>query len=316
MNANNSARILVFGIGGVGGLLAAPLVKTYGDAVSLIARGARGEHIRQQGLTIHSDDLGNYTVYPAAVTDDPGELPEQDVVFLCVKNGNLEEAARQLRPAVGENTAVVPLMNGVSAGEVLRRELARGHICDGVIYTVSGIEPDQSIRQIGKITRVLIGADGDDAPAKAAAEYAAGLLAGAGVKCCYRENTRQEVWKKFVMNCAFNVVTAARGATTDEITADPQWTEEYRTLLTEAWQVSCAEGSGLDKTVVDGFMTRLFNYVPGSESSLSRDFSKHAEGEWKIFSSEVIRRAEKHGIDVPVTRQYEALMRERVESWK
>ena len=63
-------------------------------------------------------------------------------------------------------------------------------------------------------------------------------------------------------------------------------------------------------------MTRLFNYVPGSESSLSRDFSKHAEGEWKIFSSEVIRRAEKHGIDVPVTRQYEALMRERVESWK
>ena len=44
-------KITVLGVGGVGGLLAGQLIRQYGDAVSLVARGGRGEHLRRQGLT-------------------------------------------------------------------------------------------------------------------------------------------------------------------------------------------------------------------------------------------------------------------------
>ena len=66
-------KITVVGIGGVGGLLSGVLIRQYGDDVSLIARGPRAEHLRTNGLTLHSDAYGEFTVKPAGVTDDLAE---------------------------------------------------------------------------------------------------------------------------------------------------------------------------------------------------------------------------------------------------
>ena len=115
-------KITVLGVGGVGGLLAGQLIRQYGDAVSLVARGGRGEHLRRQGLTIHSDLYGEYTVQPAAVTADPAELGVQDLILVSVKYAQLETAAAQLAPIVGPDTLVLPVMNGVHT------EIGRAHV--------------------------------------------------------------------------------------------------------------------------------------------------------------------------------------------
>ena len=49
-------KIAVIGIGGVGGYIAAMLAKAY-PHVTMVARGARGESIRKNGLVLH-------TLYP------------------------------------------------------------------------------------------------------------------------------------------------------------------------------------------------------------------------------------------------------------
>ena len=308
-------KILIAGIGGVGGLLAGPLIRTYGDAVSLMARGARKEHLQKEGLTLHSDVFGEFTVQPAVVTDDPSGLSKQDLILICVKNGDLSACITQLLPVIGEDTILVPVMNGISAGENLRKAVSCGIVCDSVIYTVSGAQKDFSIRQTGNFTNVFIGSMEADPAAADAARQVSELLQYAGINGKYREDVRREIWKKFVLNCAYNVVTAARGVPTGAIVASKEWTEEYNELIEEAWQVSCAENVGLDRSVVEEFQKRLYAYAPDSESSLSRDFAQHREGEWQIFSSEVIRRAERTGVEVPITRKYERLMRERVGSW-
>ena len=48
-------RMTIVGVGGVGGVLAGPLLRKYGSAVSLVARGQRGAYLREKGLTLHSD---------------------------------------------------------------------------------------------------------------------------------------------------------------------------------------------------------------------------------------------------------------------
>ena len=136
-------RITIIGIGGIGGLLAGPLIRTYGEAVSLVARGERAEHLRTNGLTLHSEYFGDDTVKPATVVEDPKDLPEQDLVLICVKNGSLDDLISsmilqdgQACALIGENTVVIPVMNGVSAGDLLREKLPQGILCDSVIYTV------------------------------------------------------------------------------------------------------------------------------------------------------------------------------------
>ena len=80
-------KLTIIGVGGVGGLLAGVLIRRYGDAVSLIARGERLKRLREQGLTLRSDAYGSFTVQPATVTDRADTLPVQDAVLVCVKNG-------------------------------------------------------------------------------------------------------------------------------------------------------------------------------------------------------------------------------------
>ena len=111
-------RMTIVGVGGVGGVLAGPLLRKYGSAVSLVARGERAEHLREKGLTLHSDLYGDFTAPAPSVVETPGELGVQDFVLVCVKNDALPRVLEQIRPIVDEHTIVVPVMNGVTAMDV------------------------------------------------------------------------------------------------------------------------------------------------------------------------------------------------------
>ena len=292
-------KIMIVGVGGVGGLLAAQLVKAYGPAVTLVARGARRESLEKNGLTMHGDLYGEYTVRPAAVVEDPADLPVQDVVFICVKNGGLAKVCAQIAPVVGAETVVVPVMNGVSAGEVIREELGRGRLVESVIYTVSSAEKDYSIRQKGNFTYLNIGGEAE------AAEKVNALLNGAGVDCKVCEDVQAAIWRKYVLNCAYNVATARWGNTVGQLKADPQKKADCRALMEEAAAVAAAKGVQLAPDVVDKhFVTMMEKTAPGSDSSLSRDFDQGNPGEWDVFSGYMVREARRLGVAAPVTEEY------------
>ena len=306
-------KITVMGLGGVGGLLSGALIRHYGDAVSLIARGARAEHLRSQGLTLHSEVYGEFTVLPGFVTDDPARLPIQDLVLVCVKNGGLEKAAAQLKPIVGPETLVLPVMNGVSAGKNLRSWLGQGHVLDSVIYTVSSAGPDYSITQKGKFTTIYMGATlpQDEPGAKICQE----TLKGAGIDCRLTQDVQAAIWSKYVLNCAYNVVTARWGIPIGRIKADPKLTQDYHDLMEEAWKVGRSAGVALPDDLLEKHMERLAHTTDDSTSSLSRDFDEGRVGEMDIFCGEVIRMADQLGVAVPVTRAYQQGLLERAASF-
>ena len=306
----NKPWIAIYGIGGIGGLLAGPLIQTYGSGVALIARGARKEALQKEGLTLESEMFGNYTVQPETVVSSLAELEAPNLVLVCVKNGDLPAILPDLKAAVKENAIVVPVMNGITAGDTLREALPCGTICDSVIYVVSGAGADYHIRQTGKFTDLYVGSMTGDPVAKEAAAQVSRVLGDAGIHCEYSEQAKEEIWKKFILNCAFNIVTAARGATIGEIREDVDLRAEYRALLEEAWQVSRAEGVDLPEDIVEEFYQRLWNYTPESTSSLARDYAQGRPGERDIFSAEVARRGEALGIPTPVTTQYVTLLQE------
>lgn len=305
-------KIMIVGVGGVGGLLAAQLVKEYGPAVSLVARGARKESLKENGLTMHGDLYGEYTVQPAAVVEDPAELPVQNVVLICVKNGGLEKVCAQIAPVVGPDTIVMPVMNGVSAGEVIREKLGKGKLLESVIYTVSSANADFSIRQKGSFTYLNIG--GED---KAAAEKVSKLLNGAGVECKVSEDVQAAIWRKYVLNCAYNVATARWANNIGQLKADAKKRQDCHDLMAEATAVAAAKGVKLDPNVVDKHMaTMMEKTAPGSDSSLSRDFDQGIAGEWDVFSGYMVREAARLGVAAPVTEEYFRALQAKVESFQ
>src|SRR6185295_7363653 len=98
-------RILIVGAGATGGYFGGRLAQA-GRDVTFLVRPARAAQIRADGLRIVSPH-GDATVKPALVT--AGEIPgPYDAALLSVKAYALDAALRDLAPAVGPRTMIVP----------------------------------------------------------------------------------------------------------------------------------------------------------------------------------------------------------------
>src|SRR5258706_2069537 len=123
-------RIAVFGAGGVGGYFGARLAKA-GEDVVFIARGAHLRALQTSGLRV-DDMLGDFAVPPVNATDDPAQVGPVDAVLLAVKGWQTGEAVQAMRPLVGPETFVVPLLNGVEAADELSAAFGARHVVGGL----------------------------------------------------------------------------------------------------------------------------------------------------------------------------------------
>lgn len=303
-------KIAVVGIGGVGGYLAGVLARAYPDQVTLAARGARLESVRQNGLTVHSDLSGEFCIRPAHVVTAP-ELEEQDYIFLCVKNYSLEEACAQIAHAVGEHTVVIPVMNGIDPAQRVREQLGRGIVADAVIYIVAFTDAHYEVIHQGSFARLRIGIPHADEQERQALAEVSALLTGAHVEHLVAEDIELEIWRKYMLNCAYNVATAAYGNTIGELRADPVKSQEFLDLVSEAYAVAEAKGVAVKPEHKKEFFDRFRMYREDATSSLQRDLDAGRPAEIDTFSGYLVREAHRLGVPVPVSEKMYKLLQER-----
>jgi len=118
------------------------------------------------------------------VTDDPGEIGPVDLVLLCVKSYDLEQAAKQVVPLIGPNTVVITPQNGIDIVERLIPFFGKRPIVPAVKipYKLSLGEWEGGI--------------------SARTERLLDLFQRAGFLVELREDIRAYVWEKFIVSCA------------------------------------------------------------------------------------------------------------------
>lgn len=306
----NNKKIAVVGIGGVGGYLAGMIGRVRPQELTLAARGSRVEALRENGLVLHSELNGEIHVSPRAVVTAE-ELEEQDYIFLCVKNYSLEEACAQLRHAVGEQTVVIPVMNGVDPAQRVRAALGRGIVVDALIYIVTFTEADASVTQQGDFASLRIGIKNADARQSKAVADVSGILAEAGVDHLVAEDIELEVWRKYILNCAYNVATAAYDNTIGQLRSDPVKEKEYVALLMEAFEVAKAKGVAVLPEHRQEVIDRFYKYRDDATSSLQRDLRAGRPTETETFSGYLVREAARLGIAAPVSEKMYGLLKSK-----
>lgn len=308
-------KIAVVGIGGVGGYLAGVLAKTYPDQLTMVARGARLEAIRENGLKVHSDLSGEFCIKPAHVVNSQ-ELEEQDYIFLCVKNYSLEEACAQIAHAVSDHTVIIPVMNGIDPAQRVRDQLGRGIVADAVIYIVAFTNERYEVIHQGMFARLRIGIQHANEQERQALEEVSELLTGAGVEHLVAEDIELEVWRKYMLNCAYNVATAAYDNTIGELRADPVRSQEFLDLVSEAYEIAKAKGVAVLPEHKKEFFDRFRMYRKDATSSLQRDLDAGRPAEIEVFSGYLVREAHRLGIAVPVSEKMYAMLQERASQNK
>jgi 2-dehydropantoate 2-reductase len=147
-------RILIVGAGAVGGYFGGRLAGA-GRDVTFLVRPQRAEALRARGLQIVSPH-GDFTVHPKTITT--AELtPAYDVIFLSVKSYSLPSAMDDFAAAIGPQTVIVPVLNGMRHMDVLMDRFGKHAVLGGVCVVATEIDPQGRIVQLADFQSLRYG---------------------------------------------------------------------------------------------------------------------------------------------------------------
>lgn len=297
----DNKKVCVVGIGGIGGYIGCMLANHF-DNVYFFARGKRLESIRKNGLKLCSDVHGEIIVHPKMASDNADELGVMDYIFLCVKHFSLEQVCAQISPMINENTIIIPLLNGVGVSDEIRRLIGKGSVIDGLVYITSGADENFVIHHTSPYCNIHIGYETKNKFEDSVLSEVQSLLQSADIKCIIENDIQAAIWRKYILNCAFNVITAYYNGTTADIRKNETAILQMKSLLEEA----CRVARRLKINIADNLEEVHFNHIMYKQSelatsSLKRDIAAGRQNELEVFSGKLLQLAAKCEIKIPTT---------------
>ena len=290
-------RIAVMGSGGVGGYFGGRLAHGGAD-VSFVARGKHLEAMRRDGLRI--DGPEQIHIKQVNATDDPKEIGVADIVLLCVKLWDTEQALTQIRPMVGTNTTVISLQNGVLKDQYLRAAFGERQLMGGVGYVATTIEAPGVIRQTGPMQRLLFGEfDGSRSPR--AEGFLAACLAG-GINAELSSDIVREIWQKYVFLVALSGTTTTIRKPIGPIRSNPQTRAFLHDVMQEVVEVARAHGAAVPVDYAQVRLQLADDVSPDMTSSMHHDLQRGNRLEVGWLSGGVVKLGQEKGVPTPLNR--------------
>jgi 2-dehydropantoate 2-reductase len=242
-------NIGVVGVGGVGGYFGGKLCQVDGVHISFVARGEHLAAIQQSGLLLSSETDGECVCKPSQATDDFRKLTLLDLCLVCVKEFDLTDALCRLESKIGNDTVVLPLLNGVDVHARARSVITGGMVLPACVYVGTHIERPGKVVQKGGACKILFGPD--PARPEFTPDKLVCLFEQAGIKCEWTLNIQAEIWKKFIFICGYGLVSAASGKTLGQILEDDLLRSETKAVMAEAVALAKASGVSLPENAIE-----------------------------------------------------------------
>jgi 2-dehydropantoate 2-reductase len=317
-------KITVFGAGAIGGHLGA-LLSREGYDVSLVARGAHLEAMREKGLKLITGDR-QFVTHPR-VTDDPSTLGPQDYVVISLKSHQAPDAVEAMQPLLGPDTTVANAMNGVPwwyfyklPGAFENRRVKAvdpdGKLWDGIgperaigciTYVASEvIEP--GVVKSGGSFRYLIG-EPDGSESERCLKFQEAVNA-CGIETLVRPEIRKDIWVKLMGNMAYNPTSALTLAHSGALVEEPASEALLRRLMSEVIAIATALGSDPEASI-DARIEGTRKSAAFHKTSMLQDLERGRPMEINPIVGAAAELAGLVGVDTPTIDTVLALVRVR-----
>ena len=291
-------KIAVMGAGAIGGYFGGRLAKA-GFDVSFIARGAHLDVIRKNGLKVLSP-LGDFTIHPATVTDDPAEIGPVDVILFMVKNYDTLRAAEQIRPLVGPDTAIIPFQNGVEARAMLSNVLGARHVLGGVAFIPASIQEPGVIKHNAELAKLVFGEFDKQITPRAVAFLDA--LEKAGVTGEIPADISMVLWSKLMFLTSMSAINCITQQPVGLVQSDGETIALYMDAMREVAAVAVAHGVSLGEEAIADNMALAKSFPPNNKTSMFQDLEAGRRLEIDYLSGAVVRLGREKGIETPIHR--------------
>jgi 2-dehydropantoate 2-reductase len=291
-------RMLVIGAGAIGGYFGGRMLAA-GRDVTFLVRPRRAAELANAGLVIKSP-LGDVTLKnPPTVQAD--KLTEKfDAVLLSCKAFDLEDAVQSFAPAVGTQTAIIPLLNGMLHLDVLDKKFGREHVLGGLCAIAVTLNEQREVVQLAPLQSLNFGER--DGKMSDRVRAIADMMASGNFGAVASEHVVQEMWEKWVFLASLAASTCLMRTSVGNILAAPGGRDFILGMLDEVSAIATAEGHAPRAPFLE--RTRGMLTAEGSQmtASMFRDIKAGAKVEADHVIGDLIARAEAAKIPVPKLR--------------
>jgi 2-dehydropantoate 2-reductase len=287
-------KICVVGAGGVGGLLAAVLRRA-GAGVSLLVTERHLEPIRRNGLALIAPG-GRFSVEVQAEADARA-IGACDVVIVTPKMWALEALAPALKPLLKENTAVIPLQNGIDAPELLAKALGWEHVVYGSASMNAAIEEPGVIRQRNPNSAITV-AEANGVESARLLEVRK-VFADAGIPVDVATDGPAVLWDKFIGLVSNSSLCALLRSPMGVVQQDDDTWALYSAVFNEVVAVGRAAGISIPPDKAEARLARARTGPPMVMPSMAVDVVAGNRLELPWLGGRVRALGREHGIPTP-----------------
>jgi 2-dehydropantoate 2-reductase len=282
-------KILVIGAGAIGVYFGGRLLEA-GRDVTFLVRPKRAAQLAETGLVIKSR-LGDANLAKPPTIQAPELHRPFDLILLSLKAYDLETAIDSFAAAVGPETAILPLLNGMSHLDLLDRRFGKDRVLGGAVLLLSATLDDQ-----GRILHLndghILGFGERDGSRSARIEAIVREFAGVKTEARASMQIMLEMWEKWVFIAGLAGITCLMRASIGDISASGGAPLSLR-LLEECSAVAAGAGFAPRPEVIERLRSLLTAAGSPFTASMLRDIEHGGRTEADQIFGDLVRRGER-----------------------
>ena len=287
-------KILVLGIGGIGGFFGGYLSEIGAD-ITFLVRPKRQKLLTNNGLNIISS-LGNLTLKPKMVLAE--ELtPIYDIIIITCKTYDLDQAISDLKLCKGKGL-IIPLLNGVTHMKKLDKEYGSSNVMGGVAHISSTVNKNGTIEHFSDFRKLTFGDRS--------------LINNEAINSFYQickktkfdvilsDNINLDLWKKWVFIATVAGATTLFNTSLGQISKQTYGKQLIIDLFEECKAIGEMNGYVFDKLEADNIIKNITADGSLIKASMQRDVEKKSFTEHEEIFGDLISAGYKKQINYPI----------------
>lgn len=275
---------IILGAGAIGSAYGAFLSQQ--TSVTLIGRPAHMNAIKEKGLVVIDEATKTFNLTTAVKIT---KIPADTLLIVSVKAYDLHKAISAIQPLIRDDTVLLIIQNGLGIEEIAQEASnGKGTVVRGIVTMGSEVLEPGRIRVRQKPTFL----DSDEASHRISQLFKASRL-----DVTVSDSFQTEIWRKVVVNCIVNPLSAILQAHTQELLG-PNLAETRKNIFEECIAVAAAEGIELDASLLDTLNQTLSDYT--NRTSMYQDIQRGRRTEIDFLNGRIVKLGQAHAIATPV----------------
>lgn len=288
-------RILIAGAGATGGYFGARLAQASQD-VTFLVRERRYRQLQQQGLVLQTPN-GTETLQPQLV-QAASLHGHYDLIILTVKSFALEQVMEDIAPAVGPQTLIMPILNGMRHIETLQQRFGRDAVIGGLCKINATLGDNGEVIQMTPLHQLYYGAlDGNN---DARLQRVDAALRDSQVDTRFSDNIMDELWEKWLLLSTLGAVCCLARGDTQQVLRSRGGEALLQGIFSEILTVISAAGYQPRPAVTAKIFELLNNPATPMTSSMYRDLCQGLDIEADQIIGDLLLRASHSGLSTPL----------------